>query len=306
MLESAAGPFPIIDFNTGAHTGFSHEPVLIPGAGLFGYLHDGTYAVVKLDGTALHRRGDYTAGISKRDLRADLRFDSGVRSETYYSRYQEFDYFTGQAIGEQFSPGSSRPYYGLAERSVYLNNGQLLSHPGIAHQDTVEEAYFAGGSGYGCMSLSRNPNVVVFVDEGGNIFRYDHEARQLAAPRTGIGQTCRYGWWDRELGIYLTLHAIDGDADELRLWTPDPAPAAISAPVTDDQVGRGRAVEYKVAVTGSYGEPVPGIEVAWSTAGGGSLANAVTRTDADGVARNGYLATDEASSEPTITAEVSA
>ena len=297
-LELLAGPFDVT-YN-GAITGYNVRPTWTDPEGLVGFLTDGgtaKYQIVQLDGVT-HVRNNDASAFKAQSLSWDFVQDAPLYFGFGGSGIYEFDALTG-SIGALITGGyAGYPVARMADRWLAAQGNNFnavhiywfpLNNP--AAQPTIEATLLAGRtlSGAGIISDAGGGKLYAGFTNG-DIYCYDHAGRAQVGPWQSINLTNKGIWYSRKWDIFISLHYVGANHDQIRIWANETRPAVLSNPTALSSVLRGKVTTLRVQLLGDAGEPAPNELVDWALSGPGALSTLQGATDADGFATVDYIA----------------
>lgn len=208
-------------------------------------------------------------------------------------------------------------YAKLADRRIYADAAKVYSV--VDGVGAIECSSLGLGLGGGTViSAGRNDHEVFIAtqfDVGGLGYLrgrfYDFVAKAPSSPVVYIPVTGDYhatfiALFSQDLGLIFTVTSNSfAGLFQLSLWSLEPLPASVVAPVLfRGSTAKGNVAQYRCQVVGDQGEPCTGELVDWSIVGPGVLLDQQGAADAGGfaVARVFYRLTDGGDS--TVTAGV--
>lgn len=300
-LELLAGPFTIVD---------GEANVLEPSSGQFAFYADGLglctydaslggYCIIQLDGTTYLRSDTIRSNRYTVDLQRPgeyLAHDSTSEADLYL-----FDKRAG-VFGDLVLSGATNFVVDLQVRASdrYLNvAGSAVRFKPLDNSGswTTEATLVNAGSGAPTISRTRSDGVLCLVYADGHIVYYDAIAKEQKAGAAAIGAN-NGAWYSPKHNIVVAL-----DADELKVFATVARPAALSNPVAETALTRGKVSRVKVQLTGADDEVCGNEIIGWSMSGDGELAYSQSTTDSDGWAYNDFRAPVSGPGSATINAE---
>lgn len=300
-LELLAGPIAITD---------ASGNVLTPANGDFAFYDDGLglcsydstlggYCIVQLDGRAYLRSNKTRAHRYAIDLQRPgeyLAHDSLAEDALYI-----FEKRAG-VVGALLLDGGTNFVVDIQARAVdrYLNvlNNAVRFKPLDNSGSWTNEATLTGaGSGKPTLSRTRIDGVLCLVYSGGLVVFYDAIAKAQYSGNATIGANAG-AWYSPKHNVFVAMAA-----NQLKVFANAVRPSALSNPVAETPLAKGKVSRVKVRLTGAAGEACADETIAWSMTGAGSLAFSQSQTGADGWAYNDYRAPVVSIGSATINAE---
>lgn len=300
-LELLAGPFAIAD---------AEATVLTPSNGQFAFYDDalglctydatlGGYCIIQLDGAAYLRSDSDRANRYTVDLQRPGEYL--VHESLDEGKLYLFDKRAG-VFGALLLSGGTNFVHDIQARALdrYLNvlNNSVRFKPLDNSGSWTTEATLSGaGSGAPAVSRTRVEGVLCLVYTDGQVVYYDVNAKAQHAGGAAIGANSG-AWYSPKHDVFIALVA-----NQVRVFANAVRPAALSNPVAETPLTKGKVSRVKVRLTGSAGEACANELIGWSMTGAGSLANSQSSTDADGWSYNDYRAPVTGLGSATINAE---
>lgn len=210
---------------------------------------------------------------------ADGFVPSVVRSVHPVTLYPE-----GPEIADPLYLASSA--YFLADRVLFQGlRSRLHSETGSGAIEATLPYMNIGGIGY---SYSPGPDPgTVFVSAMDSAVLYDHINREIVGWQRKLGFDAAFPpVYSPTLGVWLVVrHAVSPEVhDTISVYSDEPVPTSLSAPVALGVVGQGGSVEYRTRLLGASSEPCAGVLVDWSCTAPAVVQIAQSTTDANGYA----------------------
>jgi hypothetical protein len=300
-LEVLAGPFAIVD---------GEANVLVPSIGQLAFYADGLglctydaslggYCIIQLDGTTYLRSDTLRPNQYTIDLQRPgeyLAHDSLFEAALYL-----FDKRAG-VFGELVLSGATNFVVDIQVRASdrYLSvAGSAVRFKPLDNSGswTSEATLVNAGSGAPTISRTRIDGVLCLAYANGAIVYYDAIAKEQKAGAAAIGAN-NGAWFSPKHNIIVAL--VDY---EVKVFATVPRPAALSNPVVETALTRGKVSRVKVQLTGADGEVCANEIIAWSMTGDGELAYSQSTTDSNGWAYNDFRAPVTGAGSATINAE---
>lgn len=180
----------------------------------------------------------------------------------------------------------TRDAYFLADRVLFnALRSRLHSETGIGTVEAALPPLATGGYGYG---YSPGPDAgTVFVSGTDSAVLYDHVNREIVSWQRKLGFTAAFPpVYSPALGVWLVLRQELSPQvhHTVSVYSDEPVPVTVSAPVALAAVGQGGSILYRARLLGASGEPCAGVLVDWSCTTPGLLQIAQSTTDANGYA----------------------
>lgn len=310
-LERLAGPFPVSD-PAGTPIDIA-EAMFYPTAiyddviGLASFMSDGgvhsLFCITQMDGITYPRSAGQNTNNFVLDLQAtpDWLVTSGLFKEAIYA----FDPRAG-VVGGLVISGAIASMADVQARAVdrwlSFTNSNVQSRPlDFATAFATEFTLAGAGSGRANLSRTRRANILCLTWPTGEVLFYDHLARAQVAGAAFVGAN-NGAWYSPRHDVFVVLTGTA--TNQVSVFANSVRPTAISAPVAAPALAKGRGSVISVYLRGANNDPAAGEMVDWTLAGPGSLLAPQSLTDADGIARVGYVAPLALSTNPTFTATV--
>jgi len=296
-LEVLAGPYNITA-QDGTHLssfGGDLEATYIQGLGLLGSgvklpSTSGMWAV-QLDGTA-YVRTDFAVGVT---LLPDLRRSRGYTANVSNLALYNFNWLAGRPdLDPWLTPvsGFFSAFQVVApDRFLQFNGTGVAASPLYDGKTFTAEYVWTGSSPGGPWSASAVSATEVCIQFASGshpqIRFYDVVQKKQSRP-TSFADTFYDGglWYVPKWDVFVAVkaRAVYVLANAVR-------PASVSNPAFSPTPTAGEVSDVSVRVLGAQSEPCVGELINWSiTAGGGSLTQTQSATDAQGYAHTGYVA----------------
>lgn len=264
----------------------------------------GALTITQLDGVTYNRAAISHAQNFVMDLQTTdgwLAVDAALMDTV-----RAFDLSTG-AVGALILSGGTADMVDVqaqcTDRWLTCSNG-VVGYRDLAATTgsyTTECTLVGHGSGRANLSRTRQATVLCVTWPTGEVLFYDFVSRTQAPGSAFVG--ANYGAWYSALhDVFVVLTGTD--TNQVSIYANSVLPTAITDPVAFPALTRGRQSAVSVTLTGADGEPAPGELVDWALTGPGTLLATQSESDADGVARVGYIAPMTLSTDPTFTATV--
>ena len=300
-LELLAGPFAVTD---------ALGTVLLPENQQFAFYDDALglcsynatldgYCIIQLDGRAYLRSNAARANRFVVDLQRPGEYL--VHESLDEGMLYLFDKRAG-VFGALLLSGGTNFVRDIQARALdrYLNvlNNAVRFKPLDNSGSWTTEATLSGtGSGYPAVSRTRIDGVLCLVYTDGQVVYYNVNAKAQHAGGAAIGANSG-AWYSPKHDVFIALVA-----NQVKIFANAVRPAALSNPVAETPLTKGKVSRVKVRLTGADGEACANELIGWSMAGVGSLANNQSTTDADGWSYNDYRAPVIGLGSATINAE---
>jgi hypothetical protein len=154
--------------------------------------------------------------------------------------------------------------------------------------------------------VSAGRDSLLYIWSGNQILTYDYQKRVEVLPRKVPSFEVNKGIvYSRKFDIFIGIHEVSLDQDEMYIWANELEPDSLSAPVDLTPVTQGRVSTIQTTLTDSDGTGIVDRLVDWSiTAGNGTLGVTQSVTDENGIAENTYRAELTGGVDPTIQVDV--
>ena len=261
------------------------------------------FCITQMDGTTYPRAAGYRANSYVLDLQSATAWliVNGLFLDAIYA----FDPQTGVAGNLVINAGNGSMVdvqARAADRWLSFVNANVQSRPLDFTTAFATEFTLAGaGSGRANLSRTRRANILCLTWQTGEVLFYDHVARAQTAGAAFVGANTG-AWYSPRHDVFVVLTGTS--TNQVSVVANSVRPTAISAPVAAPALAKGRGSVISVYLRGTNNDPAAGELVDWALAGPGSLLAPQSRTDADGIARVGYVAPIVLTTNPTFTATV--
>lgn len=184
------------------------------------------------------------------------------------------------------APLASNGAYFLAERVLFSGlRSRLHSETGTGTVEATLPTMNTGGIGY---SYSPGPGAgTVFVSALDSAVLYDHVNQEIIGWQRKLGFDAAFPpVYSPTLGVWFVLRQEVSPQvhHTVSIYSDEPVPVTLSAPVALGVVGQGGSVEYRTRLLGAGSEPCAGVLVDWSSTTPGVVQIAQSTTDVDGYA----------------------
>lgn len=294
-LRLLAGPYPMRDID-GNYARFFHKPMWFDSLMALvavtlikkpsgDTLNSGT--LVQLDGFT----GVRNPSLSAYDVYSHDTQNTGIARGSgggVYSAVRSVHPVTLYPEGAEIAdpaPIANGAYF-LADRVLFgALRSRLHSETGTGAIEATLPTMNYGGIG---TSFSPGPDAgTVFVSAMDSAVLYDHINREIIGWQRKLGFNAAFPpVYSPALGVWLVVrHEVTPEShDTISIYSDEPVPATLSAPVALGVVGQGGSVEYRTRLLGASSEPCAGVLVDWSSTTPGVVQIAQSTTDVDGYA----------------------
>jgi hypothetical protein len=174
----------------------------------------------------------------------------------------------------------------LADRVLWgALKSRLHSETGSGTTEATLPTMDYGGIG---TSFSPGPSAgTVFISAMDGAVLYDHVNREVVGWHRKLGFSASFPpVYSQALGVWFVVRQeLSPEVHHtVSIYSDEPVPTTISAPVALAPVGQGGAVEYRTRLLGASAEPCAGVLVDWSCTTPGLVQIAQSTTDANGYA----------------------
>jgi hypothetical protein len=189
------------------------------------------------------------------------------------------------------------------DRWLYFLGPNVKSCPLDFSDNFSNEAPLVGvGNGVANVSRTRRRDTICLIYVSGEVVYYDYVLREQVGDIAFVGANVG-AWYSPRHDVFVVLTETTAP-QYLSVYANSVAPTSISAPDPDPPLTRGRVSTIRVTVTGSHSDACVGELIDWELSGPGALLAQQSTTDAQGIARVGYVAPITLSTDPTITASL--
>ena len=294
-LRLLAGPYPMRDVD-GNYCRFFHKPVwfdslmamvavTVATKSTGGVIQTGT--LVQIDGFTGVRNGMLSAyDVYCHDTQNTgiARGSGGFVATAVRSVHPVTLYPEGEEIADPIYLVNGA--YFLADRVLFgALRSRLHSETGSGAIEATLPTMNYGGIG---TTYSPGPEAgQVFVSALDSAVLYDHINREIIGWQRKLGFDAAFPpVYSPALGVWLVVrHAVSPEVhDTISVYSDEPVPTSLSAPVALGVVGQGGSVEYRTRLLGASSEPCAGVLVDWSSTSPAVVQVAQSTTDANGYA----------------------
>lgn len=204
---------------------------------------------------------------------------SAVRSVHPVTLYPE-----GEEIADP-TPLANGAYF-LADRVLFgALRSRLHSETGSGSIEATLPTMNYGGIG---TTYSPGPDAgTVFVSAMDSAVLYDHINREIIGWQRKLGFNASFPpAYSPALGVWLVVRQELSPQvhHTISVYSDEPVPTSLSAPVALGVVGQGGSVEYRTRLLGASSEPCAGVLVDWSATSPAVVQIEQSTTDVDGYA----------------------